>query len=108
MLPMEALPGWVAESAGSGRLLVLTRDVAHKLHGGERLGRERLLLARRVVDAARPIRAEGRGPGRWLWDAEVDGRPWRLVAVEEDGRMLLVSLHPKGRVTPAGGPAPSA
>lgn len=37
------------------------------------------------------------GPRRWRWDAEVDGRRWRLVGeADAQGRLTLTTLHERG------------
>ena len=72
------------------RLLTLQAFAARKPHGGKRLRAGDWPMAQRIMDAAgAPVAAAG----RWRWDAEIDGRRWRLVTETQNGRATVVTMH---------------
>ncbi len=90
VMPIGVLP---ARPEGvRSRLLTLQGFAARKPHGGKRLRAAAWLLAQRIMDAAGAPAAAGK-PGRWRWDATVDGKRYRLVAQERDGRLTVVTMH---------------
>jgi len=91
----EAMPIGVLPARPEGtrsRLLTLQGSAVRKPRGGRKLRADDWLLAQRIMDAAAAPAAAGR-PGRWRWDATIDGSRWRLVTETRDGRATVVTMH---------------
>ena len=91
----EAMPIGVLPARPEGtrsRLLTLQGFAARKPHGGRKLRAADWLLAQRIMDAAAAPAPGGR-PGRWRWEAAVDGVRYRLVTETQDGRATVVTMH---------------
>ena len=90
VMPIGVLP---ARPEGTrSRLLTLQGSAVRKPRGGRKLRADDWLKAQRIMDAAAAPVPAGR-PGRWRWDATVDGTRWRLVTETRDGRATVVTMH---------------
>ena len=78
------------------RLLALQGFAARKRHGGKSLRARDWLRAQQILDGAGPP-APDPIPGRWRWDATIDGVRYRLVAEARDGRLTVFSMHERGK-----------